>query len=105
MFNWFKKKEKSKCKHYKIFGEQGLKNMVSLVKFSPLKDDVLPYGVSECVECGKRAFSCTGLHLMGEQTTSKIDAFITYDIPLGELTEYFDEIGYWYRIEKLRESV
>lgn len=95
---WFKrKKKKGKCKHYREPGEPRLDNMVEIVRFSPYEKDKLGYGVHECNQCGARAFSCVGLHLMGERTCEAIDAFIERRIEWCELEEVLCEQMAWYR--------
>ncbi len=72
--DWFKKKE-PQCRHFKEFGEKMPDNMVEIVRFSPYETDTTGYGIRECTNCQKRAFSCMGLHLMPQSNSDVIDAF------------------------------
>lgn len=88
-------KKKPKCKHLKKFGEKALSNMQEIVRFSPYEKDTIGYGVSECVECGKRSFSIIGLHMMGPETTKVIDDFIAWKIPQTEFKVFINKHMAW----------
>lgn len=91
-------KRKWNCRHFKKVGEPFPENMKSVLRFSPYKKDTIGYGINECTECGKRAFSCIGYHFMGPTITDAVDAFINHKIELEELLKTFDEYAYWYRL-------
>ncbi len=99
MFNWLKRKKKfqKKCQHYKEFGEKWPPNMMEIFRFSPYKTDTIGYGVSECIECKKRAFSCIGLHMMTEKESNTIDAFIGHKIDYNEFKEFLNKNMSWVR--------
>jgi hypothetical protein len=67
MFGLFKRKKK--CRHYKKVGESYPDNMRQILRFSPYAKDSIGYTISECAECGTRAFGCIGLHMMGPDLT------------------------------------
>ena len=93
LLSWLKKPKKDKCRHYKSAGRDPLTNMVDVIRFDDYgksKSPLLPYGVSQCRECGKRAFSCHFYHCMGSDETKAIDSFISYEITLEELLVLFD---------------
>ncbi len=105
MIGWFKKKaqEPEACKHYKSAGDKYPTNMRCVIRFNDHHKSIgIPYGIHECAECGKRAFSCVGYHMMGNDTSSKVDEFIAYKISLDDLTAYFDRKNYWHKLEKIK---
>lgn len=105
MFFWFKKKlQEASCQHYKRSGEKSLTNMVEVLRFSPYAKDSIGYGISECSECGKRAFSCIGLHIMGPKMCSVIDSFIAYEMTFEQLHGYLSEHCKWVEINHTQEK-
>jgi hypothetical protein len=98
MFWPFKKKKR--CKHLKKFGDKWPTNMVRVVDFSPYKTDTIGYGVSQCAECGKRSFSCIGLHLMGPDTTKIIDDFIGYKIDHAAFKLFLEREMEWHKFKE-----
>ena len=103
MFGWFKKK--SRCRHFKGFGEPYPDNMRRVMTFSPYKTDGFGYSISECKECGKRAFGCLGHHLMGKELAENIDAFIAYEITLDQFIVVLKEHGCWYKLENANSAL
>ena len=104
MFKWLFKGQKPRCRHSKKFGEPMPNNMVQIIRFSPYKTDTTGFGIRECTECGVRAFTCIGLHLMSKEQTDKIDAFINHKITLNELTTFFDKNAFWYKLEPRKQE-
>lgn len=96
MFGLFKKKPK--CRHFRRPGEKALTNMVCVIEFTPYDESRFSFGVKEYNRCGKRAFSCLHLHMMGDDVARKIDEFIAYEITLEELVYIFNIYKYNYRI-------
>ena len=93
ILSWLKKPKKDKCNHYKSGGQPHLTNMACVIRFDDCeksKSSLLPYGVSQCKKCGKRAFSCHFYHCMGSNETKAIDSFIDHEITLEELLVLFD---------------
>lgn len=105
MFRWFKKKVlKPKCCFFKEAGYPYPQNMKKIIKFSEYPERVEPYmgyGITQCCVCGKRAFSCSGYHMMGDNTAQIIDDFISYKIELPELLKEFDRRKYRYEVQNI----
>mgnify|MGYP000678138835 CR=1 FL=1 len=87
---------KLKCKHRKSFGEKPLSNMKQTYRFSPYKSDTIGYGVSECSECGKRAFTCISLHMMARFQCQVIDSFINHEISARQFEQFLIDEMAWY---------
>lgn len=92
----FKFLRKNKCKHYKKCGEPVPLNMVEIFQFDITSNKVLPFGISECQECGTRAFNCVGLHLIHEDDSKTIDDFIAYKIPKSEFVDFLERNMAWW---------
>lgn len=104
---WFKREEKckEKCKHFKAAGKPYPPNMFEVVRFSPYKTDMAGYRISECSECGKRAFACIGLHMMGEKVCKTIDGFIGYRITIEDLTAMLKKEMAWYEFKSTHRNI
>jgi hypothetical protein len=92
MFGWFKK-----CQHLKNAGDKYPSNMKVLYRFSPHKNDTIGYGVHECVDCGKRVFSCVGCHSMYDSQARVIDEFIAYRITEEVFVEFLTKEMKWFK--------
>ena len=99
---WFKRKKR--CKHFKVFGQDWPANMFEVVRFSPYKTDSIGYGISECSECGKRAFSCIGLHMMGPRTCEALDSFIQHHMSMGDFKVMLDKEMAWHKFKNKTDS-
>ncbi len=104
MFGWFKKKLE-RCHHYKGAGESGLSNMVEVLRFYEYESDKFGYGISECKECGVRAFSCMGLHLLGTDITDAVDSFIGYTMTLEQLKCVLGKRNFRCEIKQKRSKI
>lgn len=96
MFNFLK--SKPKCKHYKNGGEKSHSNMETIVRFSiyERKIDHIGYSISQCTECGKRAFGCVFCHMMTNKQSEGVDKFIRYEISEEEFIEFLKNEMVWY---------
>lgn len=101
MFNWFKDK-KTKCKHFKKSGEKPYSNMKTIFRFSDYRKEIdgIGKGISQCTECGKRAFNCFGYHLMSNSQTKAIDDFINYKITTDEFIELLKTKFKWFEVKE-----
>lgn len=93
------RKWKNRCRlpHGKAIGQPFPENIQEIFRFSPYKTDNIGYGVHECVNCGKRLFSCCGYHMMGPESEKCIDAFIAHEITRYDFIKFLKREMAWYR--------
>lgn len=94
----FRKKHTCLHNHYKEAGKVLPANMLEVIRFSDRKDDIYPFSVHQCVDCGKRAFCCMYYHCLPYRVSIAVDDFITYGISLKELCALFDKFDISYEV-------
>ena len=100
MFGWFKRKPKTpECLHYKQAGYPAPENMRQIFRFSDSEKDTIGYGISECTDCGVRAFSCLFCHCMSSKQSKTIDQFIRHEITREEFVTFLKTEMKWWREE------
>lgn len=100
----FIRKLLGKCEydHFRTWGQdKDISKMECIFTFYPYENDLIGYSVSECTECGTRAFRCIGYHLLTSDITEVIDDFIAHKVIICDVIEVMNKWGYSYVYEPL----
>lgn len=87
-------------RHFKGYGDPcNFTHMKNIFRFYTYAGDKDGYGISECMHCGKRAFVCSGYHLLTTDVTDAIDKFIQYKVEITDVIEVLKKYNYRYKYD------